>query len=102
MSACSGTSRTASGRGSHRASRWRTSAFPGSCTSRTLGGPKLVHLGDGDVPLDETIAALRDVGYDGALTLEWEKLWHPELDEPDVALPRAIAYFARPLAVAEA
>jgi sugar phosphate isomerase/epimerase len=53
-------------------------------------GDKLTHLGEGTVPLDETIAALRDVGYNGPLSLEWEKLWHPYLDEPDVALPRAV------------
>ena len=36
--------------------------------------------------------ALADGGYDGALSLEWEKLWHPDLDEPNVVLPRAITY----------
>lgn len=67
-------------------------AVPGLVHVKDARGSELVHLGDGEVPLDDTIAALRDVGYDGALSLEWEKLWHPDLDEPDVVLPRAIAY----------
>ena len=65
---------------------------PGLVHVKDARGPALVHLGDGQVPLDDTVAALRDVGYGGALSLEWEKLWHPELDEPDVVLPRALAY----------
>ena len=36
----------------------------------------------------ESLAALRAAGYDGWLTVEWEKRWHPELAEPEVALPR--------------
>ncbi len=64
---------------------------PGLVHVKDARGPKLVHLGEGDVPLNDTIAALRDVGYGGALSLEWEKLWHPELDEPDAVLPRAIS-----------
>jgi sugar phosphate isomerase/epimerase len=49
---------------------------------------ELVGLGDGDVPVRESLAALRATGYDGWLTVEWEKRWHPELAEPEVALPR--------------
>jgi sugar phosphate isomerase/epimerase len=64
---------------------------PGLVHVKDARGEKLTHLRDGDVPLDETIDALRDAGYDGWLSLEWEKLWHPELDDPDVALPRAKA-----------
>ena len=52
--------------------------------------------GEGDVPLTEMIAGLRDIGYDGWITLEWEKRWHAELAEPEVAIP-AYAKFLRPL-----
>jgi sugar phosphate isomerase/epimerase len=48
----------------------------------------LVGLGEGEVPVRESLAALRTSGYDGWLTVEWEKRWHPELAEPEVALPR--------------
>lgn len=54
-------------------------------------GVQLVPLGTGEVPVRESIALLEDAGYDGWLTVEWEKRWHPELDEPEVALPRELA-----------
>ena len=31
--------------------------------------------------------ALEKDGFDGYYSLEWEKKWHPELPDPDVALP---------------
>jgi hypothetical protein len=40
------------------------------------------------VPVRESLAALRAAGPDSWLTVEWEKRWHPELAEPEVALPR--------------
>jgi len=46
-----------------------------------------VLAGEGDVPLAEMVDLLKAGGYDGCITLEWEKKWHPELAEPDVALP---------------
>lgn len=52
--------------------------------------------GEGDVPLAEMVALLQQGGYDGYLTLEWEKKWHPELASPEVALP-AYAGFMRKL-----
>ena len=55
---------------------------------RSDDGWELVPLGEGDVPVRESLAALEASGYDGWVTLEWEKRWHPELAEPEVALPR--------------
>jgi fatty-acyl-CoA synthase len=55
---------------------------------RSNGGWDLVLLGEGEVPAAESIAALRQFGYDGWLSVEWEKRWHPELPEPEVALPQ--------------
>jgi len=48
----------------------------------------LVLLGEGDVPLAGVLRALRTLGYRGWLTVEWEKKWHPEIAEPEVALPQ--------------
>jgi fatty-acyl-CoA synthase len=57
--------------------------------ARRLGDDwELVPLGDGDVPVRESFDVLRAHGYDGWLTVEWEKRWHPELAEPELALPR--------------
>ena len=45
-------------------------------------------LGEGSVPVAEALQLLRDEGYDGYLSLEWEKKWHPEIDDPEVAFPQ--------------
>jgi sugar phosphate isomerase/epimerase len=45
-------------------------------------------FGDGDLPLREVLQGLKDVGYGGYLSLEWEKKWHPTLPEPEVAFPQ--------------
>jgi sugar phosphate isomerase/epimerase len=50
-------------------------------------GFDLVLTGKGKVPLDQVIATLKAGGYDGYLSFEWEKMWHPEIEEPEVALP---------------
>jgi fatty-acyl-CoA synthase len=52
---------------------------------------ELVPLGEGDVPVGGCLDVLCSSGYDGWLTVEWEKRWHPELAEPELALPRELA-----------
>ena len=46
-----------------------------------------VLAGRGRVSFAETIAALRELNYDGFVSFEWEKYWQPEIEEPEVALP---------------
>ena len=46
-----------------------------------------VLAGTGRVSFAEAVAALRDLNYDGFVSFEWEKYWHPEIEEPEVALP---------------
>ena len=43
-------------------------------------------LGKGEVPIFEAIDLLHKDGYKGFYSFEWEKLWHPELAEPALAL----------------
>lgn len=43
-------------------------------------------LGKGEVPIFEAISALEEDGYKGFYSFEWEKMWHPEIEEPEVAL----------------
>lgn len=50
------------------------------------GKEQYVLLGKGDVPVREAVKLLEHSGYNGFYSLEWEKLWHPELEEPEVAL----------------
>jgi sugar phosphate isomerase/epimerase len=61
-------------------------------------GWELVALGDGEVPVRESLGVLREAGYEGWLTVEWEKRWHPELAEPELALPHDGATLRRWLA----
>lgn len=42
-------------------------------------------LGQGEVPIFEAIDALAKGSYKGYYSFEWEKLWHPELAEPELA-----------------
>jgi len=39
----------------------------------------------GDLPLKDMLAALKNIGYDGYLSMEWVKRWNAELEEPGVA-----------------
>jgi sugar phosphate isomerase/epimerase len=43
-------------------------------------------LGQGDVPIFEAIDALSKGGYKGYYSFEWEKMWHPEIAEPELAI----------------
>ena len=46
-----------------------------------------VLAGHGRVSFAEAITAIRELGYDGFVSFEWEKYWHPEIEEPEIALP---------------
>ena len=46
-----------------------------------------VLAGCGRVLFAEAIAAIRELGYDGFISFEWEKYWHPEIEEPEIAMP---------------
>ena len=50
-----------------------------------------VLVGEGDFPAAEVLAVLHGRGYEGFVSFEWEKRWHPSIEEPEVALP----HFAR-------
>lgn len=43
-------------------------------------------IAQGEVPVFEAIDLLYSGGYKGYYSFEWEKLWHPELGEPELAL----------------
>lgn len=46
---------------------------------------RYVLTGTGDVPVKRQIAALAKIGYRGFYSFEWEKRWHAEIEEPEVA-----------------
>ena len=43
-------------------------------------------LGHGDSPIFDAIDILYKDGYKGFYSFEWEKLWHPDIAEPEIAL----------------
>lgn len=43
-------------------------------------------LGQGNSPIFEAIGLLYSGGYKGYYSFEWEKLWHPEIADPELAL----------------
>ncbi len=56
------------------------------------GHTQLTLLGEGEMPLTEIAGLLKDGDFQGHVSFEWEKPWHPELAEPEVALPHAAEY----------
>jgi sugar phosphate isomerase/epimerase len=47
-----------------------------------------VLTGKGDVPIADIVRTLVAGGYRGYYCFEWEKTWHPDIDEPEVAIPQ--------------
>ena len=47
---------------------------------------RYVLTGTGQAPVKRQIEALVKLAYRGNYSFEWEKRWHPEIEEPDVAL----------------
>jgi sugar phosphate isomerase/epimerase len=49
---------------------------------------RYVLLGTGTVGVKAIVQALVAGGYKGRYNFEWEKVWHPDIDEPEVAFPQ--------------
>jgi sugar phosphate isomerase/epimerase len=49
---------------------------------------RFVLLGDGELPVAALIDRLALRGYAGYISVDWEKMWHPEIAGPEIALPR--------------
>ena len=57
-----------------------------SVPAATTGGRRYVLTGTGEVPVRRQIEALVKIGYRGFYSFEWEKRWHPDIAEPEVAI----------------
>ncbi len=53
----------------------------------TESGETYTLLGEGNAPVKEALHALKNGPYTGFYSFEWEKLWHPEIQEPEIAIP---------------
>ena len=62
------------------------------------GDWQLVLLGEGEVPVRDMLERLAAGGYPHWISVEWEKRWHPEIEEPEVALPQHLALLTKWLA----
>ena len=58
---------------------------------RTADGWQLLLLGEGEIPVKDALQQLNARGYDDFISVEWEKKWHPEIAEPEVAFPQHLA-----------
>jgi sugar phosphate isomerase/epimerase len=47
---------------------------------------KYVLTGTGNIPIERQIKALQSIGYKGFYCFEWEKVWHPDLTDPEIAI----------------
>ena len=50
------------------------------------GKDKYMLFGEGETPIFEAIDLLAKEKYNGYFSFEWEKLWHPEIDAPEIAI----------------
>jgi sugar phosphate isomerase/epimerase len=45
-----------------------------------------VLTGRGTVPVKRQVEELTKIGYTGYYSFEWEKVWHPDIEEPEIAI----------------
>lgn len=60
-------------------------------------GPSIPRLlGEGELPLEDVMNALRRINYDGWICLETEKRWHPQdAPDPEQSLPQFAAWMRK-------
>jgi sugar phosphate isomerase/epimerase len=60
---------------------------------RNNGAWEHVLTGEGNFPLRQQLDALQKLSYDRFVSFEWEKKWHPEIADAEIALPHFIRWF---------
>src|ERR1035438_8973895 len=58
-------------------------------------GWKYVLTGEGVFPLLDLKGVLDRLAYERFLSFEWEKKWHPEIADPEIALPHFARWFRK-------
>ncbi|MBQ7541314.1 MAG: AMP-binding protein [Clostridia bacterium] len=51
---------------------------------KTDDGVAYCLMGEGTLPIDDMVAALRSVNYSGFVSLEWDPAWCPEIDDMEI------------------
>ncbi|MGA1367542.1 MAG: sugar phosphate isomerase/epimerase family protein [Blastocatellia bacterium] len=59
---------------------------------------RYVLTGTGELPIRQTVEVLVKNKYPGYFCFEWEKRWHPTIEEPEVAIPHFARWMATELA----
>jgi sugar phosphate isomerase/epimerase len=54
--------------------------------------------GTGQVDMKQGLSLLKQGGYNGWLSFEWEKKWEPDLQEPEVAFPAYVKHATKLMA----
>lgn len=49
-------------------------------------------MGEGDIPMDEIMLALRSINYEGYISLEWLKQYAPDLSDAGIVFPQFANY----------
>lgn len=76
------------------------------CIRAAPGADKwdFVLLGEGELAsqVQQAIALMARRGFDGYVSVDWEKQWHPEIADPEIALPHFAQTLRQYVAAAEA
>nr|WP_276321739.1 TIM barrel protein [Saccharolobus shibatae] len=56
---------------------------------------EFVEPGKGIVPLEKIIGDLKNDNYGYYISVEWEKMWHPEIEEGDIILTKYLKYLRK-------
>lgn len=52
-------------------------------------------MGEGDLPVEQMLRALRSINYDGFISLEWLPVWLPEISDAGIVFPHFINYMSQ-------
>lgn len=58
-------------------------------------GWRYVLPGEGQLPLEQSVRALEEIGYQGWFVFEHEKRWHRKLEGPEIALPAYVRWMTQ-------
>lgn len=61
------------------------------------GKIKYCLLGEGEIPVKDSLTILNKDGYDGFVSLEWVKRWYYDLEEPGIVFSHSIDFIKRNL-----
>lgn len=59
---------------------------------KTADGIEFCLIGEGELPIDEMMLALRSVNYDGFISLVWDPAWCKELDDLEIIFAQFVGY----------